>query len=49
MLEKLKNEANVQNIEEFCQIFETQKTLNEELYKKSDTMAEEVVYFFKKF
>ena len=41
VLETLKTEANVSNIDEFISIYNTQEQINEEMFQKSSELNEE--------
>jgi hypothetical protein len=42
VLEKLRNEANVQDVDEFIEIFNTQEEVNENLFKRTIEFNEKV-------
>jgi len=42
----LRTEANVKNIDEFIEIYQSQEQINNELYNKSDVVNEEALNLF---
>lgn len=45
VLEKLRNEANVQNVDEFIEIFNTQEEVNQKIFENTIELNDHVFFF----